>query len=121
MKLINQLSKETGTPIHTIRYYEKYGLFKGKKDASIRTNNYTWYDDEVVEKLELIKEAKAIGFRLAEIKKLIDAWYSKRLSVEKKKAVLLQKMVEIDDKIQQLEAMKKMIEEGIRDVELYNC
>ncbi|MBP6812260.1 MAG: MerR family transcriptional regulator [Saprospiraceae bacterium] len=121
MKLINQLSKESGIPIHTIRYYEKYGLFRGKKDTSVKTNNYAWYDDEVLEKLELIKEAKAIGFSLAEIKKLLDAWYSKRLSIEKKKDILLQKMAEIEDKIQHLIVMKKMIEEGIRDVELYNC
>lgn len=29
--LISQLSKATGIPAHTIRYYEKFGLFRGKK------------------------------------------------------------------------------------------
>lgn len=121
MKLINQLSKETGTPIPTIRYYESYGLFSGKKDSSVKTNNYTYYDNDVLEKLELIKEAKAIGFTLAEIKVLIDAWHSKRLSPEKKIEVLMKKIGEIDEKISHMKQMKKMLREGIRDVEIGDC
>lgn len=121
MKLISQLSKETGTPVHTIRYYERYGLFRGKKNANTTTNNYTWYEEDVVEKLELIQEAKKIGFSLSEIKTLIDAWHSKRLSVEKKKEILEAKIREIDDRIAHLKSMKKLIHQGIKDVENEAC
>lgn len=68
MKLISQLSKETAIPIATIRFYEKCGLFKGKKIAETKSNNYAYYDEEVVDKLELIKDAKSVGFTLSEIK-----------------------------------------------------
>ena len=121
MRLIHQLSKETETPIHTIRYYEKYGLFKGKKDTSVKSNNYTYYDDEVIEKLELVKEAKALGFTLSEIKKLVDAWHSKKLSIEKKKEILELKIQEIDYKILHLKNMKKLILQGIKEVEEFGC
>lgn len=121
MKLISQLSKETGTPVHTIRYYERYGLFRGKKNPAVTSNNYTWYEEEVVEKLELVQEAKKIGFSLSEIKVLIDAWHSKRLSVEKKKEILLAKIREIDERILHLKAMKKLIHEGIKSVENEGC
>ncbi len=121
MKLISQLSKATNTPIHTIRYYEKYGLFKGKKDTSVKSNNYTWYDDEVVEKLELVKEGKAIGFTLSEMKKLIDAWHSKKMTPEKKKEVLLVKINEIEEKIKHLKQVKKLLIEGIKEVENGDC
>jgi MerR family transcriptional regulator, copper efflux regulator len=121
MLLISQLAKQTATPVHTIRYYEKYGLFKGKKNTTVKSNNYTWYDEEVVDKLELIDEAKAIGFSLSEIKTLIDAWYSKRLSMEKKKEVLENKIKEIEAKIAQLKNVKKLIREGIREVEEGLC
>ena len=116
MILINQLAKQTGTPIHTIRYYENYGLFKGKKNAAIRTNNYNWYDEEVIQKLELIKEAKAVGFTLSEIKGLIDAWYNKRLSEQKKKAILEKKMADIEKRIEHLQQMKQLIAECINDI-----
>ncbi len=121
MKLINQLSKETGTPIHTIRYYEQYGLFKGKKGGAVKSNNYTYYDAEVADKLDMIKEAKAIGFTLSEIKVLIDAWHSKKLSVEKRKQILLTKVTEIEGKINHLKGVKKKIAAMIKSVEGDEC
>lgn len=119
--LISQLSRNTGVPIHTIRYYEKFGLFKGKKNGSVKSNNYTWYDDEVQEKLELVQEAKMIGFTLGEIKKLIDVWHSKKLPKEKKKEAIVTKMVEIDEKIRQLKDVKKMLRDGLEDIEAGRC
>lgn len=121
MKLISQLSKETGTPIHTIRYYENYGLFKGKKDAIVKSNNYTYYDEEVIDKMEMIKEAKAIGFTLSEIKVIIDAWHSKKLPVEKRKQILFSKIKEIDEKINHLKTVKKRIVELIKGVGNGEC
>ncbi len=121
MLLITQLSKKTNIPVHTIRYYERYGLLEGKKDAAVKSNNYTWYDDTVVEKLELVKEAKEVGFTLAEIKELLDAWHSNQLSVEEKKQVLTNKIKEIDEKIVHLKEVKKLLLEGIKDVEDLKC
>jgi MerR family transcriptional regulator, copper efflux regulator len=114
--LISQLAKETGIPVHTLRYYEKYGLFRGKKDTHTKSNNYTWYDRQIVERLELVKEAKEIGFTLSEIKKLIDAWHSKRMSPEKKLEILQEKVLEIDQRIKQLEGVKQLLVEGMEEV-----
>ncbi|MBY0426511.1 MAG: MerR family transcriptional regulator [Cytophagales bacterium] len=121
MLLINQLSKETNLPIHTIRYYEKYGLFKGKKDSSTKSNNYTYYDQEVVEKLGLITDAKSVGFTLGEIKELIDAWYNKRIKKERKIEILNQKLKSIEEKIKQLEEVKKQIDIFKAEVEEFDC
>jgi MerR family transcriptional regulator, copper efflux regulator len=109
MKLIHQLSKETGIPIATIRFYEKSGLFSGKKKSEITSNNYTFYDEEVIEKLELIKDAKSVGFTLAEIKEVIEAWYGKQISKEEKIAILDHKLLAIDNKIKHLESVKQQI------------
>ena len=121
MKLINQLSKETGLPIATIRFYEKSGLFKGQKLKGNTTNNYTYYDDEVSEKLDLIRDAKSVGFTLSEIKELIDAWYSKRISKARKLEILDAKLVQINDKIKALKGVKKQIAYFKTEVEKYDC
>ena len=121
MKLINQLSKETGIPIATIRFYEKSGLFNGKKKSEVKSNNYTYYDDEVIDKLELIRDAKSIGFTLSEIKELIAAWYSKRISKEKKLSILDNKLSQIDKKIKELKSVKKQIAFLKSEVEKYDC
>ncbi|MNK92504.1 HTH-type transcriptional regulator HmrR [compost metagenome] len=109
MKLINQLSKETGIPIGTIRFYEKSGLFKGETKKEITTNNYVFYGDEVVDKLRFIQMAKAVGFTLSEIKEIIDVWYKKEISKNAKIEVLNKKLLQIDAKIKELKAVKKQI------------
>jgi MerR family transcriptional regulator, copper efflux regulator len=114
--LINELSKLTGVTIHTIRFYEKIGLIKGKRDVKVTTNKYARYDDEAVEKLELVRDAKSIGFTLNEIADLMDAWYSNRISIVQKVAVLNDKLVEIEAKINQLKEMKKMISKFKKDM-----
>lgn len=121
MLLISKLAKQSGLPIHTIRFYERSGLFKGKKDASVKSNNYTYYDEEVIEKLELITEAKSVGFTLHEIKELLDAWYSKRLSKKSKIEILTKKKRSVDDKIKQLQEVKRLISKFIKDVEEFDC
>lgn len=119
--LINKLSKITGVTAHTIRFYEKSGLIKGKRDESVKSNKYFHYDDETVEKLELIRDAKSIGFTLNEISKLMDAWYNNKLSVNQKIAVLDEKLLSIDAKINQLKSMKKMISQFKKDIEKDAC
>ena len=109
MKLINQLSKETGIPVGTIRFYERSGLFSGQRKPEVTTNNYLYYSDEVVEKLQFIQMAKAVGFTLVEIKEVIEAWYKKEISLEASLKVLDLKLVQIQQKIQELTDMQNQI------------
>lgn len=109
MKLIHQLSKETGIPIGTIRFYEKSGLIKGEKRPEVKTNNYLYYGSDVIDKLRFIQMAKAVGFTLNEIKEVIDAWYLKTISKKAQIEVLNRKLLQIDEKIEELNAMKRQI------------
>ncbi len=119
--LINELSKRTGLSIHTLRYYETYGLFKGVSNETVKTNTYKHYDERLVEKIELIKEAKEIGFTLSEIKELLDSWFNNQLSTDKKVEVLNVKINEIDAKIRQLKQVRKFLVDGIQDVQNGDC
>ena len=119
--LINELSKRTGITAHTIRFYEKSGLIKGKRKDEVKSNNYFHYDEETVERLELIGYAKAVGFTLSEINQLIDAWYNKEFKIADKIAILDGKLASIDEKIKQLEDMKKLIAEFKADVLEFDC
>lgn len=119
--LISELAKRTGVTIHTLRYYENYGLFSGEADETVKTNNYKQYDEHLIEKIQLIKEAKEIGFTLSEIKNLLDDWFSNQLPEEKKIEALEIKIIEIDAKIKQFKHVRKMLIEGIQDVKDGKC
>lgn len=114
--LINELSKRTGMSVHTIRFYEKSGLIKGNRDETVRSNNYFHYDEESVERLEFINEAKSVGFTIKEIGEMIDAWYNNRYSKEDKLAILEEKLETLDAKIKEIKLMKKTISEFKEDV-----
>ncbi len=119
--LISELSKRTGISTHTIRFYEKSGLIKGKRNDSVKSNNYFHYGEDAVEKLELIRDAKAVGFTISEIAKLIETWYGKRMSVTQKVNVLDLKLKAIDERITQLKMMKRMISGFKKDVLNGDC
>jgi len=119
--LINQLSKQTGVSIHTLRYYENLGLIHGEADDKVKTNNYKNYSDEVAEKVEIIKEAKEVGFTLLEIKKMLESWYGSSSPREEQLALFSAKITEIETKIRQLKMVKKRLEKVKEQLEKGEC
>ena len=119
--LINELSKITGLSIHTIRFYEKSGLIEGKRDDSVKSNNYFHYDDETIEKLEFITDAKSVGFTIREIGQIIDAWYNKKFTKEEKLGILEDKLLSLEQKLKEIKEMKKQIFQFKEDVAHDRC
>lgn len=119
--LINELSKRTGVSIHTLRYYENYGLIVGRTDETVKSNNYKQYDDIVIEKVIWIIESKKAGFTLSEIKQSMDDWFNNRLSVSKKIEIGQKKIDEIDHKIRDLKKVRKFLVGAIKDFKDGNC
>jgi MerR family Zn(II)-responsive transcriptional regulator of zntA len=119
--LINELSKRTGISSHTIRFYEKSGLIKGKRDAGNKSNNYFHYDGESVEKLEFIQDAKSVGFTIREIQQIIDAWYHRKYSKKEKLAILDEKLFALEEKAKEIRQMKKQILRFKEDIHHGRC
>jgi MerR family Zn(II)-responsive transcriptional regulator of zntA len=114
--LINEISKITGISAHTIRFYEKSGLIEGKRDESIKSNNYFHYDEETIEKLEFISDAKSVGFTIREIGQIIDAWYNNKYTKDEKLSILDEKLLSLEQKLKEIKEMKNQIEEFKQDV-----
>lgn len=114
--LINELSKRTGISAHTIRFYEKSGLIRGKRDENVKSNNYFHYDEEAVEKLEFINDAKSVGFTINEIGQIIDAWYNKKFSDKRKLTILDEKLLSLEQKQREIKGMIKQINQFRDDI-----
>ncbi len=64
---IGEAANVTGLSIKAIRFYEEKGLIQPPK----RVGRYRVYQDREIEILILIKEAKALGITLAQLKGII--------------------------------------------------
>ncbi|GAL85434.1 hypothetical protein MYP_2663 [Sporocytophaga myxococcoides] len=113
--LIGEISVLTGLSRDTIRYYERIGLIKINKRQR-RDNNYKEYSNEIIERLEIIKRAKYLGFSLQEIKELIDAWANKTLTNEERIELFESRIALLDEKILRLNEVKSLIRKRIKQI-----
>ena len=67
MKAI-ELSRLTGTSVHTIRYYERVELLKARRN---RRNGYHEFSEAHVRRLAFIRRARAMGLTLAEVRAVL--------------------------------------------------
>lgn len=107
--LIGELVYKTECSRDTIRFYEKLGLIEGKM-ARGGTNNYKQYDAQMVDRVLLIKQAKLLGFTLAEIKELVVAWEANTLSRKEKVNIFQDKIALADQRIAELKGVKRYLQ-----------
>lgn len=113
MKLsISQVATETGLSIKSIRHYESIGLI----DSPPRDkNDYRFYPEEMVKQLHFIHKTKLAGFNLKECKALLLLCEDEHRSSADVKKIALQKIQEIELRIQQQQAivnqLKKITEQ----------
>lgn len=115
--LINELAKRTGVTVHTLRFYEAKGLIAGQSTPEVRSNNYKNYSEQTVKTVLSIKHLKSVGFTLAEIKEVIDAYFSGTATLATRHAVLSRKVTEIEHKIKELKTAHSRLQEMLAEVE----
>lgn len=115
---IGQFSKILGVNKETIRYYEKLELLPLPEK---KENGYRIYTKQHVELMDIILIIKDSGFTLKEIKDIItiqeeDANSQNNLYKE----IILKKIKLIENKIRDLDSLKKGLEKVAYDIENYN-
>lgn len=63
-----QLAKQSGSTAHVVRYYTRIGLLQPRRNTR---NGYRLYTDKDIARLRFIRQAKSLGFTLAEIAQII--------------------------------------------------
>ncbi len=109
MFTIKQLAKEFHTTARTLRYYEELNIIKPKRDGNKRI-----YNNLDKERLELTLQAREIGINLAdlaEIFTLYDESQNEETQLFRFIQLLRAKQRELDHKQENLEIIKKHIDE----------
>ena len=103
--LIGDLAELAGVAPSALRYYESAGLVP----AETRTESgYRVYGSQAALRLGFIQRAKALGFKLSEIKRLIDAPRAEREGeLAYFERVLASKITETHQRIAGLRAMER--------------
>ena len=103
---IGKLAEMAGVGVETVRFYQRKELLrKPKTNGAFRT-----YSKADAEKIIFIKKAQELGFSLAEIKELLELNTKPRTTCATVKQKTLSKIKEIEEKIHDLNKMKKSLE-----------
>lgn len=102
---INAVSKASGLPASTLRFYEEKGLIKSCGRKGLRR----LFDGDIMERLALISLGRRVGFSLEEMRAMFS---SKRREIDR--ALLFAKADELDKKIKELTSMRDGLRHAAR-------
>lgn len=101
---IGELARASGITTKTVRYYESIGLL----DAPKRTaGGYRSYAPDVLERLDFIRQAKASGLTLSEIRSILEIKEAGGRSCDHTRSLLTAHLAALDAKIDELLAARK--------------
>lgn len=107
---IGRLSKSTGTNIETIRYYERVGLLHAPDRSS---GGYRLYSTDHLKRLNFIRRARALGFSLAEVRKLLALADERRRPCAEVRVVAKAHLEDVKAKIGDLRRMERVLKETV--------
>jgi Zn(II)-responsive transcriptional regulator len=104
---IGELARECGTTADAIRYYEREGLLP----RPMRTpSRYRLYEAPAIARLRFIRQAKALGFALDEIRELLALRVDWSKTCGDVRARARSKMAELEARIDGLARMKAALD-----------
>jgi DNA-binding transcriptional MerR regulator len=111
---IGEVSRRSGVGIETLRFYERQGLL----GRPARTESgYRLYDESVLEQLEFIKRAQALGFSLAEIGQIVAERRSGNSPCAHVREIVRERLRELDARLAELERYRKELAATLREWE----
>ncbi|MDO2453097.1 MerR family transcriptional regulator [Enterobacter asburiae] len=112
---IGELCAKTGLSKETVRYYERQGLLENIPQPN-RSNNYKVYSTVDLQRLNMIKHAKMLGFTLAEIAEVLAVWVDDKFTAEQKQASLRRKLQQLEEKEAALIELRARLKNALNKV-----
>ncbi|PAB61083.1 MerR family transcriptional regulator [Anaeromicrobium sediminis] len=92
---VRELSKLAGISPRTLHHYDHIGLLK---PSSVNESRYRLYEDKDLERLQQILFLKELGFKLSEIKEILDdPKYGRERALKEQKNLLILKRKRLDN------------------------
>jgi len=98
---IGQLARRAGVAVDTVRYYERNQLLS---PAGRLASGYRRYGEAELKRLRFIRRAKALGFKLADVRELLSL--SEQRSVPKIKRAAEARLADIERRVAELQQIR---------------
>ena len=103
---IGEASKLTGLSAKMLRHYESRGLLKPGRSS----NGYRLYPQSQLAQLQLIYQAKQLGFSLAQVEALLVLWQQPDRASRDVQTLARQQLVLVSEKISQLQQLQQQLQ-----------
>ena len=103
---IGSAAKLSGLTVKSVRYYSDIGLVK---PVTNEKNSYRDYNHDDVAKLSFVGKARKFNFSIKECKDLLSLYEDKNRSSKEVKNLTLEKINEIDQKLNELTDLRKQL------------
>jgi DNA-binding transcriptional MerR regulator len=107
---IGKLARAAGLTVEGVRYYERQGLL----DTPARSAaGYRLYAPDVLTRLTFIRQAKAMGLSLKEIRQILALSRAGVRPCEEVRAFLRRKLAELDRTLRDVKALRQRLNETL--------
>ena len=107
---IGEVARRSGVSAKMIRHYESIGLLPAPERSEA---GYRRYEEQIIRELTFIRHARDLGFPLRQIEQLLSLWRDETRSSGEVKALALQQITELEQKISQLQQMRESLMEVV--------
>ena len=108
---IGEISKQSGVPAKTIRYYEDIGLITPERTP----NGYRVFSQADLNRLSFLGRARKLGFSIEDCRALIRMHEDETRTSAEVKEIALKHLTSIEEKITQLQEMHNSLTQVISD------
>ncbi len=103
---IGQAASASGVSAKMIRYYDEIDLYRPTARSG---TGYRLFQQQDIHALQFIKRARDLGFSVEEIRRLLALWQDQERASADVKALALQHVADLEDRIEQLQAMVRTL------------
>tara|TARA_B100001057_G_scaffold290079_1_gene290156 strand:- start:1907 stop:2317 length:411 start_codon:yes stop_codon:yes gene_type:complete len=103
---IGKAAKLSNLTIKTVRYYADIGLINPLKNNS---TGYRDFSDDDLAQLQFVSKARKFNFSIQECAELLSLYSNKNRSSKEVKALTLEKISEIDNKLNELKDLRHQL------------
>lgn len=111
---IGKLARRTGIPASAVRYYERAGLVRPDGRTA---GNYRLYGEATVQRLLFIRAAQTIGFKLADIRVLLEYQELPDDRCEDVQQLIRERLADVEHRLEHLERVCKVLRDCLNRCE----